>query len=289
LLKIQQLPIISYIKFFIQIFATFSYFWQSFDLLIMLKLIENNIIEAFQKRSSFNRDELYEFYLNSEPNLKESTFSWRIYDLKKKDIIKTIGRGLYVISYKPKYKPVLSNNALKIARKISERFEEINYAIWEIPWLNEFSQHQTFNQMIVVEIEKEFEESLYYFLNDSLQMNFFLNPDDKQIKFYISEVNSSVVIKRLVTRAPTIKIKEKKTTIPTATLEKIMVDLFADENLFHFYQGSELIYIFERILNHYSINLTKLFSYAKRRKKEQEIKQFISNHIPNFLEDLQYD
>lgn len=272
-----------------QIYATFSYFWQSFDLLIMPKLIENNIIEAFQKRSSFDRGELYEFYLNTEPDLKESTFSWRIYDLKKKDIIKTIGRGLYVISYKPKYKPVLSNNALKIARKISERFEEINYAIWEIPWLNEFSQHQTSNQMIVVEVEKEFEESLYYFLNDSLQMNFFLNPDDKQIKFYISEVNSSVVVKRLVTRAPTIKIKEKKTTIPTATLEKIMVDLFADENLFHFYQGSELIYIFERILNHYSINLTKLFSYAKRRKKEQEIKQFISNHIPNFLEDIQYD
>ena len=272
-----------------QIYATFSYFWQSFDLLIMPKLIENNIIEAFQKRSSFDRGELYEFYLNTEPDLKESTFSWRIYDLKKKDIIKTIGRGLYVISYKPKYKPVLSNNALKIARKISERFEEINYAIWEIPWLNEFSQHQTFNQMIVVEVEKEFEETLYYFLNDSLKMNFFLNADEKQMKLYISEVNSSVVVKRLVTRAPTIKIKEKKTTIPTATLEKIMVDLFADENLFHFYQGSELIYIFERILNHYSINLTKLFSYAKRRKKEQEIKQFISNHIPNFLEDLQYD
>lgn len=255
----------------------------------MPKLIENYIIEVFKDRSSFDRNELYDFYLSSEPDLKESTFSWRIYDLKKKDIIKTIGRGLYVISYKPKYKPVLSNNALKIARKISERFEEINYAIWEISWLNEFSQHQTFNQMIVVEVEKEFEESLYYFLNDSLQMNLFLNPDEKQIKFYISEVNSSVVVKRLVTRAPTIKIKEKKTTISTATLEKIMVDLFADENLFHFYQGSELIYIFERILNGYSINLTKLFSYAKRRKKEQEIKQFISNHIPNFLEDLQYD
>lgn len=255
----------------------------------MPKIIENYIIEVFKDRSSFDRNELYDFYLSSEPDLKESTFSWRIYDLKKKNIIKTIGRGLYVISYKPKYKPVLSNSALKIARKISERFEEINYAIWEIPWLNEFSQHQTFNQMIVVEVEKEFEESLYYFLNDSLQMNFFLNPDEKQIKFYISEVNSSVIIKRLVTRAPIIKIEEKKTTIPTATLEKIMVDLFADENLFHFYQGSELIYIFERILNRYSINLTKLFSYAKRRKKEQEIKQFISNHLPNFLEDLQYD
>jgi hypothetical protein len=68
-----------------------------------------------------------------------------------------------------------------------------------------------------------------------------------------------------------------------------MVDLFADENLFHFYQGSEMINIYEKIIDRYSINFTKLFSYAKRRKKEQEIKQFISKHLPNFLEEIQYD
>lgn len=255
----------------------------------MPKIIENKIIEAFKEKSYFDRDELYHFYLDFEPDLKKSTFSWRIYDLKKKDIIKTIGRGLYVISYKPKYKPVLTENVLKIARKTSERFEDIKYCIWESQWLNEFTQHQTSNQMIVVEVEKEFTESLYYFLNDSLRMDFFFNPDEKEIEFYISESTVPVVIKRLVTRAPISKIKEKKLVVPIATLEKIMVDLFADENLFHFYQGSELIYIFERILDRYSINLTKLFSYAKRRKKEQEIKQFISKHIPNFLEDIQYD
>jgi len=255
----------------------------------MPKIIENKIIEAFKEKSYFDRDELHHFYLDFEPDLKKSTFSWRIYDLKKKDIIKTIGRGLYVISYKPKYKPVLTENVLKIARKTSERFEDIKYCIWESQWLNEFTQHQTSNQMIVVEVEKEFTESLYYFLNDSLRMDFFFNPDEKEIEFYISESTVPVVIKRLVTRAPISKIKEKKLVVPIATLEKIMVDLFADENLFHFYQGSELIYIFERILDRYSINLTKLFSYAKRRKKEQEIKQFISKHIPNFLEDIQYD
>lgn len=272
-----------------QIFVTFLYFWQSFEVYIMPKIIENKIIEAFKGQSSFDRKELYHFYLDFEPDLKESTFSWRIYDLKKKDIIKTIGRGLYVISYKPKYKPVLTENVLKIARKTSERFKDIKYCIWESQWLNEFTQHQTSNQMIVVEVEKEFTESLYYFLNDSLRMDFFLNPDEKEIEFYISESTVPVVIKRLVTRAPISKLKDRKIVVPIATLEKIMVDLFADENLFHFYQGSELIYIFERILDRYSINLTKLFSYAKRRKKEEEIKQFISKHIPNFLEDIQYD
>ena len=92
-----------------------------------------------------------------------------------------------------------------------------------------------------------------------------------------------------MTRAPIQKIKNKKTVVPIATLEKIMVDLFADENLLHFYQGSEMVNIYEKIIDRYSINFTKLFSYAKRRKKEQEIKQFISNNIPNFLEDIQYD
>lgn len=252
----------------------------------MPKVIENRLIEAFKGRSSFDRDELFQFYIHFEPTLKESTFSWRIYDLKKKDIIKTIGRGLYVISYKPKYKPVLSDNVLKIASKTNEKFEEIQYAIWENQWLNEFTQHQVSNQMIVVEAEKEFIESLYYYLNDSLKMDFFLNPDDKEIEFYISESTVPVVIKRLVTRAPISKLKVKKNAVPIATLEKIMVDLFADENLFHFYQGSELINIYEKILERYSINFTKLFSYAKRRKKEQEIKQFMNNHIPNVLEDI---
>src|SRR5690606_35233745 len=252
----------------------------------MSKNIENKLIEAFKDRSSFDRDELFHFYLEYEPELKESTFSWRIYDLKKKDIIKTIGRGVYVISYKPKFKPVLTDNVLKIATKTNERFEEIQYAIWENQWLNEFTQHQVSNQMIVVEVEKEFTESLYYYLNDSLKMDFFLNPDDKEIEFYISESTVPVVIKRLVTRAPISKLKVKKNTVPVSTLEKIMVDLFADENLYHFYQGSELINIYEKILERYSINFTKLFSYAKRRKKEEEIKQFINNHIPNVLDDI---
>lgn len=66
-----------------QIFTTFFYIWQSFDFTVMSKSIENKLIEAFKERSSFDRNELYDFYLDFEPNLKESTFSWRIYDLKK--------------------------------------------------------------------------------------------------------------------------------------------------------------------------------------------------------------
>lgn len=82
--------------------------------------------------------------------------------------------------------------------------KKINYCIWETQWLNEFTQHQISNQMIVVEVEKEFVDSFYYNLNDNLRIDFFLNPDEKEIQFYISESTMPVVIKRLVTRAPLI-------------------------------------------------------------------------------------
>tara|TARA_R110002072_G_scaffold301732_1_gene482206 strand:- start:2349 stop:3116 length:768 start_codon:yes stop_codon:yes gene_type:complete len=252
----------------------------------MPKIIENKIIEEFKNKEKFSRDELFTFFIHYEPNLKESTFGWRIYDLKKKNIIKTIGRGMYVISYKPKYKPIISESLLKIARKTEERLDGINYCIWDTEWLNEFTQHQISNPLIIIEIERDFIDSLYYYLNDHLRMDFFLNPDDKDIQFYITESNAPVVIKRLITRAPTVKQKDKKVSYSIATLEKIMVDLFADDKLFHSYQGSEMGRIYENIINNYNINFTRLFSYAKRRKKEQEIKHFMDTMIPNLLNNI---
>jgi len=38
------------------------YIWQSFDKTVMPKVIENKLIEAFKERSSFDRDELFQFY-----------------------------------------------------------------------------------------------------------------------------------------------------------------------------------------------------------------------------------
>ena len=55
-----------------QIFATFLYFWQSFDIKVMPKIVENKLIEAFKERDSFDRDELFQFYLDFEPDLKLS-------------------------------------------------------------------------------------------------------------------------------------------------------------------------------------------------------------------------
>jgi hypothetical protein len=255
----------------------------------MPNVLVNKLVEKFKSKEFFTREELFQFYCHFEPELKEATFGWRIHDLKNRNIIKSLKRGIYVISYKPKYKPGISPDLLKVAKQLVNKFEEVKHCIWESLWLNEFTQHQTSRYTLFIEIEKGFEESLFYSLKDNLHKEVFVNPDEKAIEFYIAESNQPVVIKKILTRAPLAKRTENKIKFYTPTLEKILVDLFAEERLFYYLQGGELIHIYENALNNYTINFTRLFSYAKRRERENEIKQFLTNHMFHLVKDILHD
>jgi hypothetical protein len=252
----------------------------------MTKIIENRLIEKFKGRASFSRDELFEFFKYFEPGLKEGTLGWRIYDLKNKNIIKPLVRGLYIISYKPKYKPEVSQDLLKLTKKINDRFEDIKYCIWETSWLNEFSQHQASKKIFIIETEKDFLDSFFYELKEIYKADVYLTPDEKAINFYVAESMQPIVIKRLVTRSPITKRTEKKIKFHIPFLEKILVDIFSEDKLFYYSQGSELVHIFENALKSYDINYTKLFSYAKRRERDTDIKMFLSNNMHYLVKNI---
>lgn len=252
----------------------------------MTKVLENRLIEEFKKKDSFTREELYQFYRYFEPELKEGTFGWRVYSLKDRDIIKPLKRGLYVLSSSPKYKPYISHNLFKIAKLLFEKFDEIKLSVWETAWLNEFAQHQISKSALLIEVERGFEESVFYALKDNQYNEVFINPDEQAIDVYIPESNQPIIIKRLITRAPLIRRTEKQVKFNTPTLEKILVDIFVEKRLLHYLQGSELISIYENALSNYTINFTKLFSYAKRRERDLEIKHFITTHMFHLVKDI---
>lgn len=254
----------------------------------MLKILETKLISEFQNKESFTREDLFAFFQGFEPDLKEGTFGWRIFDLKKKNVISSVGRGIYKISYKSAYCPPLSQNYLKFAKFISTEYEDIKYCLWETAWLNEFSQHQPVKRFTIVEIEKEFAEALYFKMMDEFKCEIYLNPSDKEINFNIAGSKSSetVIIKNLLTRSPITKRTEKKVKFNVPLLEKMLVDLFVEDRLLYFYQGSELVYIFENAIKNYSLNFTKLFSYARRRKVEREMKAFLNSSLHHVVRDF---
>lgn len=255
----------------------------------MPKIIENELLDTFKDRDIFSRDELLTFYRQFEPDLKQGTLGWRIHDLKERNIINTVKRGHYSISNRPDFEPEISSDVLKLGKTIGDKFKDVKFCVWETTWLDDFLLHQSCRTMILVEIEKGYEESLYVELKKDYNQEVFLNPDEREIKRYISESKRPIVINKLVTRSPLSERLEKKKTIPTPQLEKILVDLFAEEKLFHDLQVPERIKIYENAITNYAINFTRLFSYAKRRERDLEIKEFMTIYLAPLVNDIIYD
>jgi hypothetical protein len=227
----------------------------------------------FKDRESFTREELFDFYRQFEPNLNENTFRWRIYHLKSKKIITSIARGLFTLSFKPTYKPEIGDFERKIFTRIEKQFPNLKYCIWSTRLLNEFMLHIPSRFITILQVEKDALEPIYEFLKEQNFRNVYIQPEEKEIERYIYETESSIVLQSLISKAPTQKVLK----VSTITLEKMIVDLYCDAKLLGTYQGSELVHIIENAYNYYSIDFTKLLSYAKRRRREYDLMEFLSN------------
>lgn len=236
---------------------------------------KNNIIEHLKERlkgrESFTRKELYDFYCEFEPSLKETTFRWRIFDLKVNRIIRSLATGIFTLGYLPEYYPEVTDGNRELFRKLSEQFPELALCIWSTHILNEFMLHIPGNSITILEVEKEALEPVFHYLQDLKTENVFLQPNERELNRYVNEKENAIIIKQLVTKSP-LRIIDK---VPTITLEKLIVDIYSDKKIFEAYQGSEFVHIINNIYKKYSFDITTLFNYAKRRTKEKELKEFL--------------
>lgn len=227
--------------------------------------------ERFKGRESFTRKELHDFYCEFEPALKETTFRWRIFDLKRNWIIRSLATGIFTLGHLPEYYPELSDDNRELTHKLSERFSGLDLCIWSTKILNEFMLHLPGNSITILEVEKEALEPVFHYLQDLKTQNIFLQPNERELERYVNEKENAIIIKQLVTKSP-IRIVDK---VPTITLEKLIVDIYSDKKIFEAYQGSEFVHIINNIYKKYSFDITTLFNYAKRRTKEKELKEFL--------------
>lgn len=235
--------------------------------------------KVFEGRESFSKNELFDFYRQFEPDLKETTFRWRIYDLKGDKIIRAIKRGHFTLLFKPVFKPEIGEVEKKISSKIEKQFNQLKYCIWSSKITHEFMLHIPAKVITILQVEKDALEPVYSFLRDENIRNIFIEPKDKEIERYIYEVENAIILQSLVSKSPTQKVN----MVVTTTFEKLIVDLYCDKKLFAAFQGSELVHILNNAYNRYSIDFTKLFNYSIRRRKKTELMEFFSDKtdIPN--------
>jgi len=164
------------------------------------KAAEKNLVNFFQDKSSFSRVDLFNYFLEIEGELKEGTFGWRIYDLKRKSILREIKRGWYTLNVKPIYVPAIDDRMKKLSAIFTSNYRNTRYCLWNISWLNEFTVHQFNRELFLFETEKDLQEPVANTLSDNGLRNVIWS-----LKVTgLSSTNSGypIIILALISRAP---------------------------------------------------------------------------------------
>jgi len=232
-----------------------------------IKELENR----FRDQTTVSTEELYQFYKEKEPSLPRSTLRWRVYELNNKGILSRVKRGVYKLGSEIReWKPEISEELKTIASKLRNEFPYLTLCVWSTKWLLNFTQHLPTKYFTLVDTERDTEESVFYYLQDIRKdSGVFLNPSKDEVQKYLGSSERPLVVRPLISQSPLMTVNE----VQVPKLEKVMVDLVADEVLFDAFQGKELKTIYSNILDNYDVNLSTLKRYSLRRNKWDEVKE----------------
>ncbi len=240
----------------------------------MANTIENTIESYFKSNTQLSREKLVSLINRDFPDLSLGTITVYLSKLKKAGIINNPARGIYSITDKQIFNPEINQNLKKIYNKIHKDFPFIEICVWNTKWLSDLMRHQPFKNFTIIEVDKEAEEQVFNVVSEWTK-NVYFNPDEEILERYISTNTEEItIVKNLVTEAPT--TKNNKIEIPT--LEKLLVDILIDKELFAAQQG-ELDVIFKSAFDKYEINKAKMKRYAIRRNKESELERMINTSL----------
>lgn len=152
----------------------------------------------------------------------------------QKGILQRIGRGTFKFGQEKDYIPEVPSTMKNAYKKIGEKFPFLDLCIWDTSALNEFMVHQPSRFFTLIEVEKEATNAVFHYLKES-NLAVFLDPSEEVLEHYLPEDENFYIVQSLVSEAP---LKEVE-GVTTATVEKILVDIFCDRILFSTYQGAE--------------------------------------------------
>jgi len=192
-------------------------------------------------------------------------------------VLTRVGRGKFTLGKQKNYLPEISNDLESIYSRLIKEFPYLGICIWNTSSINEFMNHQPGRFYILIEVEKDATQSVFFSLKEA-KYSVFIEPTIDLIEKYIPDEKETLIVKSLVTEAPLQKIDG----INTITLEKMLVDIFCDEVIFSAQHGSEMRTIFKEAISKYVVNEDRMLRYANRRRKKESFTTYWDS-IPNDL------
>lgn len=232
---------------------------------------QSDVRDWFKSNRFLTTDELVKMLSIRFPGAKAGTLSAKLHRLKREGLVRNVRRGLYAAGSKRKFEPAVSKELSGLFKKLRKRFPYLeSLCVWDSRWLNEFTVHQALSSIVIIESERGTEKALFEFIK-AFRSRVFIDPTPKEIDNYILGCEKCFVVRPLVSEAPV--TSSGGVSIPK--LEKILVDLVCEKDLFVSFQGEELRNIYRGALTDYDISLSTIRRYAGRRGKLEEVNRLI--------------
>jgi hypothetical protein len=235
---------------------------------VITKYNRAEIRTALSHKPVFKREEILNLFY-SRYKITASHAQWAVFDLCRDKVIRRVARNIYTLYKKEEDLPVYesddSDETVEIRRFLEEKYPMLDFAVWEMRALNEFLNHQIERNHVFVEVEKPLEESIFLALREKVKYPVLYKPTAKEVSLYSGPL--TVLVIPLTTEAPVHGHE--------VTLEKLLVDLFANPILSCIISKNEYTDIFEEAQSRYTINRNSLLRYAKRRGKAEEVQKRI--------------
>lgn len=243
---------------------------------LMVEKIPNEVI--------LTRRDILQIARQVDHSFRDTLFRNLLEKLLEEGSIVRVGRNRYqkfsTDMEKLIYRNQYSEDAQKLICEMTEKFPLVDYRIWELNWLNEFWNHQIAQSKIFLEVENVGCEFVYTELCEKHPGKILLRPNENELYRYGGQ--NTIIVDRLISEAP------KGSPHPYNTpLEKIVVDLFASRNLKSMVHTGEYAKAISDMFEKYQIDQVKLFRYAKRRNRKQEIYHFLKDEtqVEVFVEE----
>ena len=122
----------------------------------------NTINAEFSDKGHFSNKQLQKVLKTLYPDINVHTLKWKIHDLKEKEVIKHITRGVYSLAEKKQsYQPDISAEETKIYKNLRQELPYAELSIAHTRWFNEFMLHQVLRTYLIIEVEKEAAASIF--------------------------------------------------------------------------------------------------------------------------------
>jgi hypothetical protein len=240
-------------------------------------------IAQFQPGLPLSKQELAGRLQVQYPEAKPTTIDWHIYRLLQQGLLAKSGRNQYqVVGTAPMASswtnPPLPEPLNEWIEPLRQAFPYLTICLWSTRWLQPLLMHLPFTEYGLIEVERSAVDAVWAFCQDKLTVQPDRLPvpvvragDWPVLESYLSNAPVIGVVKPLISESPL----QPLASVSTITVEKLLVDLLADRELFFAYQ-EDLTRIVEGLSRQSVINGNRLRRYARRRNHLPQLEQLLA-------------